>query len=72
MLGLPRKEGFAHKCSDSPLQGWNIVNEDLSLPILIIGLFTKAPREWAPVCSVTLAQFRPPDFRIYLPIHEIL
>ena len=36
-----------------PPEGWNIVNKNLFLPILIVGSYATAPLEWAPICLVT-------------------
>ena len=46
MLGLVGKQ-----VSELP-QGWNIVNKNVFLPILIVESYTKVPNEWAPVDSV--------------------
>lgn len=62
MLGLAEKEGSElsfskwgkeHECSWLP-QGWNVVNKDLLLPVLIVGSYTKTTYERAPVCSLTV------------------
>ena len=37
-------------------QGWNIVNKNLFLPILIVRSYSKAPHG-APVCSVTILKY---------------
>ena len=42
MLGLLGEEGSEMRCSAHP-QGWNVVDKDLLLPALIVGLFTQAP-----------------------------
>ena len=47
-LHLVGNEGSELKRSQSP-HGWNTANEDLFLPILIVGSGTKAPHEQAPV-----------------------
>ena len=57
MLGLREEEGSKRQCSQ-PSQGWNIVNESLFLPALIVGSFTKVPSEWARIYSVTLSPGR--------------
>ena len=46
VLGLVGKQ-----VSELP-QGWNIVNKNVFLPILIVESYTKVPNEWAPVDSV--------------------
>ena len=53
MLGLVGKEGSEPKWSET-IQGWNIVNKDLFLSALIVGSFTRAPRDRAPLCLVTI------------------
>ena len=45
------KELSQLRCSE-PSQGWNIVNEDLLLPALIVGSFTNVPHGQAPVCGL--------------------
>ena len=54
-------EGSELKRSQSP-HGWNTANEDLFLPILIVGSGTKAPCEWASGCLVTAP---PVEMEIY-------
>ena len=50
VLGLTGEQGSELNCSQAP-QGWNIVNKDLFLLLLIVGSYTKAPHERDPVFS---------------------
>ena len=56
MPGLVGEQDSELKCSQPP-QGWNPVNRNLFLSTLIVGSYTKAPREWAPVCLVTASEY---------------